>query len=58
MTLTALPSTAGQEVTICQQGSGSDRFYYFITPFGTTRTFVTKAAARTFARRHKWSVKP
>lgn len=52
-----LPSTAGQVVTLCEQGSGKDRFFYYVTPNGTTRTFGTRRAAVSFAKRHKWVVK-
>ena len=54
--LAALPSTAGQSVTLRKQGEGREAFYYYTTPFGTTRTFATKQAALAFARRHKWVV--
>lgn len=52
--MTSLPSTAGVNVTLRFQASG--RFYYYTTPFGTTRTFGTKRLAISFARRHKWVV--
>lgn len=53
MTATEPPSTEGTVVNLFHDARG---FYYFITPFGTTRTFATKFAARAFARRHKWIV--
>ncbi len=58
MTITTLPSTAGQKVTLRREGSGrtNDSFYYYITPFGSTRTFRTKYAAIMFAKRHKWEI--
>ena len=49
----SLPSTAGSIVTLRHDNRG---FYYYVTPFGSTRSFGTKRAALTFARRHQWSV--
>jgi hypothetical protein len=51
-----MPSTAGSKVTLESQANGESRFYYFITPWGTTRSFRTIRAARMFARAYKWVV--
>jgi len=49
----SLPSTAGSAVTLRHDSRG---FYYYTTPWGTTRSFGAKRAALAFARRHQWSV--
>ena len=48
-----LPSTAGILVSLLYDARG---FYYYTTPFGVTRSFATKRAAVSFAKRHGWKL--
>jgi len=50
-------STKAYHVALLHLGrTKADSCYYFTTPFGITRTFRTKRAALTYARRARWTV--